>query len=47
MLFLKDGNWKLSQDQERDAGRGVPEKVPHDKIKIDSVLDVLLCVRRL
>jgi len=33
--------------KERDAGRGVPEKVPHDKIKIDSVLDVLLCVRRL
>jgi hypothetical protein len=27
--------------------RGVPEKLARDKIKIDPVLEVALCVRRL
>jgi hypothetical protein len=47
MLFLTDGNWNYPRPKREMPVRGVPEKVPHDKIKIDPVLDVALCVRRL
>jgi hypothetical protein len=47
MLFLTDATGIIPRPKREMPVRGVPEKVPHDKIKTDPVLDVALCVRRL